>query len=143
MPTPKEETEMLMNDLLPLAKRMLTEEGELYPYGGILRPNGKIVHMGAKIEGTNHPDSKSLIELLTRNLKESAQTGAAKATAIVFDVRIVPPGKDETADAIQVSLDHADGYSAEVFFPYSVENKGELVLGRIFAQKGDGTMFAL
>jgi hypothetical protein len=141
MPTPKEESEALMNDLLPLAKRMLSEEGEFYPYGGLMRPSGEIVHIGAKIEGTSHPDSKSVIEVLTKKLKASAQASDAKATAIIFDVRIAPPGKSEKTDAIQVSLDHAEGFSAEVFFPYAIENERDVVFGRTFAQKGDGVMF--
>lgn len=142
MPTPKEESEDLMNDLLPLAKRMLSEEGEFYPYAGLLRPNGDIVHIGAKIEGTDLPDSRSVIEVLTQKLKESIQSGDAKATAIVFDVRIVPPGKGEKTDAIQVSVDHAEGFSAEVFFPYSIEEERGVVFERTFAQKGGGTMFS-
>jgi hypothetical protein len=140
MPTPKEESEALMNDLLPLAKRMLSDDGEFYPYAGLMRLGGDILHIGAKVEGTDHPDSRSVIELLTRKLKESVQAGEAKATAIVFDVRIVPPGKSEKMDAVQVSLDHAEGFSAEVFFPYSIEECG-VVFQRTFTQKGDGTMF--
>ncbi len=131
-----------MNDLLPLAKRMLSEEGEFYPYAGLLHPSGDILHIGAKIEGTDHPDSRSVIETLTQKLKESARVGAAKATAIVFDVRIIPPGKSEKMDAIQVSVDHAEGFSAEVFFPYSIDDERGVVFGRTFAQKGDGVMFS-
>jgi hypothetical protein len=142
MPTPKEEAESLMNDLLPLAKRMLSEDAEFYPYGGFLRPTGEIVHVGATVKGAEHPKSKDVMKLLVQSLKERARSGAATATAIIFHVRIVPPGKKEKAETVQVSIDHVDGFSAEVFFPYVIENGREVVFGRTFAQKGDGAMFS-
>jgi hypothetical protein len=45
------------------------------------------------------------------------------------------------SDAIQVCLEHSDGYSAEVFFPYAVADDGHLVYGPIFAQEGKRDLF--
>jgi hypothetical protein len=141
VPTPKEDSECLMKELLPFAKQMLSQEGEFYPYGGVLRPSGDIVHISASIEGNDHPDSQSLIEILTRKLKDSAQSGEAKATGMVFDVRITCPGEVGKSDAIQISLNHSGGFSADVFFPYSIEEPGKVVFKATFAQKGIGAMF--
>lgn len=141
MPTPREESEALMNDLLPLAKRMLEEHGEFFPYAGFMRPGGEIVHVGGKIEGTERPGSESLIELLRSRLMANVLSGCCKATAIIFDVRVTPPGEVEKSDAIQVCVDHAAGFSAEVFLPYSISDASRLTFGQMFAQKGDGRMF--
>jgi len=140
MSTPKEEVETLMNSLLPFAKQMLAKHGEFYPYGGYIALNGKITHVGGQIEGTDHPKSQPIIDLLRENLKQKAQSGELKAVAIIYDVRIKPPGEKDKTDAIQVCLDHEGGYSAEVLFPYTIAN-GELQFGKTFAHKGDGKMF--
>jgi hypothetical protein len=141
MPTPKEEVEILMNHLLPFAKQMLAKYGEFYPYGGYIALDGKITHVGGQIEGTDHPKSQRIIDLLREKLEQNTGSGKLKATAVIFDVRIKPPGAEHKTDAIQVCLDHQSGYSAEVLFPYTITN-GKLLFGKTFAQKGDGKIFA-
>jgi hypothetical protein len=137
----KQESEKLMNALLPFAKRMLRDYGEFYPYGGYMKLDGTIVDFGAEDPDTDHPKSKDLIYLLRSSLQEKASTNECKAVAIVFDVTVALPESDRKSDAIQVCLDHADGYSAEVFFPYHVVNH-EIVYGKTFAQKGKDEIFA-
>ena len=140
MPTPKEDAEELMKSTLPFAKQMLKEHGEFYPYGGYMTPDGKITDAGGKIEGTDHPESQPIIDLLRKNFQAKARNGELKATSLIFDVRIKPPGEEEKTDAIQVCLDHRDGYSVEVLFPYKIAN-GELLFGKTFAQRGDNQIF--
>jgi hypothetical protein len=140
MPTPKEDCEELMRSTLPLAERMLKEHGEFYPYAGHMTSSREIVHVGGKIEGTDHPKSQPLIELLQESFRKQARNGEIKATSIIFDVRITPPGSDEKTDAIQVCLDHRDGYSVKVIFPYKITN-GELLFGQTFAQRGENKIF--
>jgi hypothetical protein len=60
---------------------------------------------------------------------------------MVFDVSVTLPNSDRKSDAIQVTLEHSEGYSAHVFLPYQlVENK--LVYGETFAQRGGTDVFA-
>jgi hypothetical protein len=137
----KQESEALMNALLPLAEKMLRQYGEFYPYGGYMKPNGEIVEVGASDPDTDHPKSKDLIYVLRSSLQDLAERNECKAAAMVFDVTVTLPNSERKSDAIQVSLAHSEGYSAEVFFPYQlVENK--LVYGEIFAQQGKNDVFA-
>jgi len=137
---PKQEAEVLVNELLPLAKRMLSEFGEFYPYGGYMKLNGEIVHVGARDPKTAHPKSKDLIRILKRSFSEIAKNGQAKAIAIVFDVRISLPNSGDKTDAIQVNVEHAGNYAAEIFFPYRVANK-EVIFGKTLAQEGEYEFF--
>ena len=137
----KSDCEKLMNAMIPIAERMLSEYGEFYPYGGYMKPDGEIVHVGAKDEDDDHPKSKDLIYLLRRSFVDLAATGSCKATAIVFDVRIAPPGSKEKGDAVQLSLEHADGYAAEVFLPYQIGDGGSVDYGAMFAQEGARDIF--
>ena len=140
--SPREECEELMNSLLPLAKRMLSEHREFYPYGGFMKPPGEIVHVGAKIEGTDHPKSAPLIDLLRETFREQAAKNECKAVAILFDVRIKPPGATKKSDAVQVCLDHREDYSLEVLFPYSIVDDGEIIYRKPFSQRGSSHIFS-
>ena len=136
----KQESEKLMNAILPLAERMLRQYGEFYPYGGYMTPAGEIVDVGAADPKTDHPKSKDLIQILRTSLQQMATANKCKAIAIVFDVAVNLPTSDRKSDAIEVCLEHADGYSAEVFFPYRMRDN-EIIYGQTFAQEGQHDIF--
>ena len=136
----KQECEKLMNEMLPLAEKMLTQFGEFYPYGGYMKCNGEIVHVGAKEPGTDRPKSKELIALLKGSFRNLAASNECKATAIVYDVIVPLPDQNRKTDAIQIYLDHANNYSAEVFLPYELID-GRVVYGEMFAQEGKYELF--
>jgi hypothetical protein len=139
--SPKQESETLLNALLPFAEKMLREHGEFYPFGGYMKPDGTIVEVGAADPDTDRPKSKDLIYVLRSSLQELAQRHECKAVGIVFDVTVTLPNSDHKSDAIQVCVEHVEDYSAEVFFPYQiVEN--EVVYGETFAQRGKAEVFA-
>ncbi|PYP55124.1 MAG: hypothetical protein DMD40_14440 [Gemmatimonadetes bacterium] len=60
MASPKQEPELLMNAALPFAEQMLRQQGEFYPYGGLLSIDGSIVHVGAQHSTTDHPRSPAV-----------------------------------------------------------------------------------
>jgi hypothetical protein len=136
----KQESEKLMNALVPLAERMLRQYGEFYPYGGYMKYDGTVVDLGAEDADTDRPKSEDLIFLLRSSLRETVSANQCKAVAIIFDVVVGLPKSDRKSDAIQVCVDHAEGYSAEVFLPYEiVDNK--IVYGETFAQEGKHEFF--
>ena len=139
--TPKEEAERLMNAAIRLAKEMLQEYAEFYPYGATVNKAGEIVDYGVQDEDTDHPESQVLIETLTENFTDLAAQKEIRASAIVYDCRTVPPGSIEKKDAIAVVLDTAEGYCATVFFPYSIPRRGEVIYGELFANKGGMNIF--
>jgi hypothetical protein len=136
----KGECETLMNEMMPLAEKMLSQFREFYPYGGYMKFNGEIVHVGAKEPGTDRPKSKDLIAILKNSFASLAETNQCKATAIVYDVVIPLPGRNRQSDAIQFCLDHVDNYSAEVFFPYQLADH-KIVYEESFAQEGKYEIF--
>ena|ERR1041385_3436498 len=138
--TAKQECEKLMNSLLPTALSMLSEYREFYPYGGYIELDGQIRHVGVKDETTEYPQSEDMINVLENLFLEKARAHECKATAIICDVRVKGPGSERKRDAIQVRLDHMDGYSTEVFFPYEIV-EDEVRYGEIFAHEGKGGIF--
>ncbi len=128
-----------MNSLLPFAREMLSQYGEFFPFGGAMQTSGKIEHIGG-YEGNERPASLELIRIIKQGFILGAQAGNYKATALVYDVRVILPSTGEKSDAIAVSLNHKDDYSIIVLLPYKLNGR-ELVVGVPFAQKGESDIF--
>jgi hypothetical protein len=139
VPDAKSDCEVLLNEAMPFAEKMLREHGEFYPYGYEMSPAGDIKQV-AGYTGTDHPKSQTIIDLLIDGFKQDSATHKIKATALVYDMLVVPPGASSKTDAIAVELDHRDNYSVIVIFPY-VLSHGNLTVGTLFAQKGKTSVF--
>jgi hypothetical protein len=138
----KRDAELLVNAVLPFAKQMLKEYGEFYPYGGYTTPEGVIIDVGVKKDGEDYPRSKDLLGTLRELFRSTAKAKRCRAVAIVFNVAITIPGSGQKSDAIQVSVEHRDGYSADIFYPYQLVDD-EVNYGPIFAQAGNHEIFPL
>jgi hypothetical protein len=77
---------------------------------------------------------------LRDSFSDTAKAGDCKATALVIDIRVDIPETAKKSDAIQVCVEHVEGYAAEIFLPYKVED-GRLNYGVTFAQKGKRETF--
>jgi len=85
-------------------------------------------------------------EMLTKHREflpfGGSQTGALKATALVYDILTVPPGKEDKQNAIAIALDHRDNYSVIVIFPYSFTTDDQLVIETPVAMQGKNKIFS-
>jgi len=135
----KAECEEIMNALLPFAKQMLEQHGEFFPFGGTMKSNGEITYT-AGYDGREPPPSVDVIKLLKDGFRSGARSGQYKATALVYDVRVVLPSSGQKSDAVAVALDHRDSYSVVVYFPYQIAS-GKVLFGEVFAEKGEANVF--
>lgn len=129
-----------MNAVLPFGKQMLTRSREIVPFGGTMSVSGEVAEV-AGWSGNQRPPSRQIIALLNGGFRDGAALGKYRATALVYDIRVVPPGGTEKQDAIAVNLDHRDGYSVVVVFPFAFSDAGALELGSPFAKAGDAVIF--
>ncbi len=136
----KADAQELLDVLLPFAKQMLQQHREFFPFGGRMVQDGTIAHVGAT-DGTEHPPSQPLIQLMQDAFREEARTTNLRTCGILYDVRIVPPGRNDKQDAIAAALDHVSGYSVVVFFPYRFDESGELHVESPFASEGEYSIF--
>jgi hypothetical protein len=102
--------------------------------------DGSMQHIAAS-DGTDHPKSNDLVDLLLGDFREQGRQKRYRATGIVYDVRTIPPRATEKTDAIAVCLDHHMGYSVVVMIPYRLDD-GQLVRGTVFGLKGDAPIFS-
>ena len=136
---PKSDVEELMNGLLPFGRQMLEKYGSFSPYGAALQPDGKKVTLGG-YPGSESWENKDTLALLQAGCRKGALKGEYKATAIFYDVRVTAPGADVKVDAIAVALDHRDGYSVIVYFPYTI-TEGAVEIGDLFSVLGKNRIF--
>lgn len=129
----KVETQKLFDAVLPLAKELLLENEEFFPFGEIMKPNGAQVNLSVS-NGEEKPSSSDLIDLLKNHYLESAQASEIIASALVYDVRV------KGTDSIAVDLDHVSGYSVTVIVPYELTGT-ELHIGEMFTMKGKNAIF--
>ncbi len=129
-----------MNAVLPFANEMLGKHREFFPYGGTMSMDGTIAQAAAWT-GEERPASVEVMKLLNDGFRAGAGRGEHRATALVYDIRTIPPGKRKKQDAIAVALDHRDSYSVIVIFPYSFASDGKLAVEESFAVKGKGAIF--
>ena len=142
------EAERLLAPNLELARGLLQDGGELRPFAAAITDEGKIQHL-AGIPGGATLRAGEVVALLERSLRDQAQTAPYRAAAIVADVRMEVDGEDDPQPALQISLEHRDGYCVEVLFPYRRDpDDGTIALlpplaaprqGRIFENCGAAT----
>lgn len=129
----KVESQKLFDAVLPVAKQLLLENEEFFPFGEVMKPNGEQVHLSVS-NGEERPKSSELIELLKSHYIESAKSKKIIASALVYDVMV------NGSDSIAIDLDHVSGYSVTVIVPYELV-EAELIIGKMFSVKGKNTIF--
>jgi len=81
------------------------------------------------------------VDLLRQRFRAAAADHKIIASALVYDVKTIPPGRSEKTDAVAIALDHRDNYSVEVYFPYSIV-AGQVQFEAPFGSKGRAEIFA-
>jgi hypothetical protein len=135
----KSDAELLMKQLLPLAKKLLAECREFYPYGGALLADRSILSIGAEA-ATDRPASREVIGILEESMRKIARERDVLVFGVVADTALTKRA-DLPADGIRVSLNHAGGYSVNVYFPYSFSDKGDLIVHAPQAASGTLAIF--
>jgi hypothetical protein len=132
MSTDKKQTEVLMNDLLGFAEKMLGSYGEFHPFGGYLSGQEDIVQVGLSSD-RDWENAQQRADALTDALRSIAAEKSPVALGIVTNVSM--PSEGHTSDAIRVFLEHRSGYCADVFFYYQVV-EGRVSIANVTAQQG-------
>jgi hypothetical protein len=136
----KQQLESLLKVVLPFGEMMLKNHGEFYPYGATMDVDEKITNVGG-YTGDEHPKFVEVIKLLKGAFRRDGATGKIVACALVYDTRFTPPGQTEKTDAMAVDLDHRDGMSVTMIYPYRIGPDKQAIFSPPFAQKGSAEIF--
>ena len=134
----KEAVQILMNDGIAFATKMLGEYGEFHPYGRTLS-NELLIADIAAFDGEDNPGGASLLELLEDGLRKKVISDSDIGIATFTNVRLREEN-DNLIDSVQVGLEHVDGYAINVYFPYSISEEGVLY-GELIAMERSATIY--
>jgi len=138
--TPKEECEVLMDELIKIALNFLNKSEEFYPFGGVMKTNG-IVEYVAFHDGKEFPSSEDVKMGLIEALHQRALDCEIKATGIVWDATKVLCPDNTKSDAVIINLEHCDDYSVSVVYPYKKTFFRKIKWKAPFAGLGDKNIF--
>jgi len=133
MTTAKAQAEVLMNDLVDFAEKMLKSHGEFHPFGGYLSEEKEIVHVGLSAD-VQWSSDQHRANALAESLRSLTQKNQPIVLGIVTNVSLA--GDADNGDAIRVFLEHKSGYCANVFFHYALRAGHDISILDSTAQQG-------
>lgn len=137
---PKAEVEQLLNALYPFAEEMLRTCGEFNPFGGYVDADGAVVH--ASIDELESKESGAdRCKRLVDGLRESVVPNGARACGFAVNVWLPDGMNADKQEAIRIFLEHKDGYCADVFYCYALDEKNEIAITKNYAQQGVPVFF--
>jgi hypothetical protein len=137
--TPEQEVRTLGDYGIAYTTRALQSGAEFYPFAFVMRTDGAIQRI-APTELPRFPTQIELLETLEKGFAEKAVNGKYRAIVIVADVVIsMPDGRE--SDAIQLALEHRDGFCRNVFYPYTLSEDSVLSFDAPLSGKRTGKIF--
>lgn len=138
--SPKEQCEILLDALLPFAEDQLKKHREFYPIAAVLRSDDS-VELTDVFDGSEHPDTKDVLDSLVRLHRQAAAEGEIKASGIAWNASVrLPEGRP--SDGIVIRLEHQDDYSVIVVKPYKIGLFKKVCFGNLFAVEGKHDIFS-
>ena len=135
---PKEECEVLLEELISASEKLIKKNGEFYPIGAVLTNDNTVIFTALQSDN-DFPDSQNIISDLTSSHKQMAQKNEIKASGICWNSTVSSSGK--SSDSIIVSLEHKEDYSVIVGLPYKIGLFKKVRFGELFAQNGNSDIF--
>jgi hypothetical protein len=105
-------------------KTMLERAGEFYPFGAVIRPDGKLGAVGG-YDGNDKPRSEDIYQLLTQGFASQAKAGEIVAMALAAHVNIPRDYNAPSPDGVRVHLE-TEGFSRFIYVPYTLSKEGWL-----------------
>ncbi|MGF1469538.1 MAG: hypothetical protein ACFCGT_25735 [Sandaracinaceae bacterium] len=136
--TPREELEALAQGAIDRATDRLAEDTEFAPFAlAVVGPDDVVL---VEAEETL-PDEADAIALLVSSLREEAQRGRVRATALVTDVTLTDDDDELVSAAIRVELEHRDEDPLLCLAPYDLDDDA-VEVDEVALQAGTARVFA-
>ena len=137
--TPEQEVRTLGDYGIAYTTKALQGGAEFYPFAFVMRTDGAIQRI-APGEMPRFPTQVELLQTLESGFAEPAVNVKYRAIALVADVVIAMPDGRES-EAIQLALEHREGYCRNVFYPYTLSEEGVLSFEKPVSGKRTGKIF--
>jgi hypothetical protein len=124
----------LMNHLVPIAKELLEQQGEIYPIGGVINVIGKYESIGARLE-SEQPTAQEVFKYLGAGLEAGMRDGHFRSIGICMNVTVLDEANSGLTDAFHISMKHKEGRMMQFFVPYTTNRATKKVtMGKAFSR---------
>lgn len=123
-PEAAEDARILVENAVAVGRTLLAKEGAFHPFAFFVTADGRVQRLSPK-QDVRLPSPDDFLAMLQQTFRERAAAGECRAIAVVADVIIAMPGGGQS-DALQVGIEHRDGYCADFFHPYVRDADGTL-----------------
>jgi hypothetical protein len=138
-PEAAEDVKVLLENAIAVARATLAKEGRFHPFAFFMASDGRVQRVTPK-QDVALPSPDEVFALLQAAFRQRAEAGECRAVALVADVVISLPGGGQ-GDALQVGVEHRDGYCQDFFHPYEREPDGTLRFGEPLSRRRRGAVF--
>jgi len=147
--TPEADAQMLLEEIMPVARLGLENEVGFLPIGALVQLDG-VIHRVVYDGNREGPVSQATAKLLDR-LQQEVKGGTARSVAMAADVRIWRRADgDEASNAVSVHVEHQDGYCVDLLIPYKVRKgmfsrirrKPQVIFRKMIAQDAERVVWA-
>jgi hypothetical protein len=109
----------LLNAAMSYARLILRRYGELGPFGFSIDGEGAVSRETLEIPRLPR-DPKQMWKLLAEHMTKLARRGTVQAVAIAVNVSLSEPSAEGYLDAVDISIEHREGYAVQVTVPYRI-----------------------
>lgn len=131
-------TERLLNTLIPFAQQQLEKTGEFAPFGGTISEEKKEIHL-AMVTSDKNADSQKMIDLMTEGFKSKIVSDKLVATGLCFNT--VMKTSEGSTDAICVATEEKNGKSFNIFLPYIKDSGGKISYEELVVSNSEAIIF--
>jgi hypothetical protein len=120
----KVDCDALFKVVMPMARPLVDQFGEFYPFAMTMDRHGVISGLSAAPSSGDEPSIAAVWGTLRDSLRDLAESGNLRAGAICVNTAITIG--DAKRDAITVFVEHEDGLALEVVVPYQRAGAGRV-----------------
>ena len=125
-----------LNSLLDVALSYgcdtLESEDYFHPFAITLQADGSVQRSGDLTDEEKSMNPEDLIKQISATLASGARQKLHKGTALGMDVKVKRFESEGFVKAIEVIIEHEDGYGFDCFLPYRKE-AGKYIYGSVFS----------
>lgn len=126
----KDELQKLVDYCIGFAKVMLGEGGEFFPFGASIS-KGQLNSVGS-FDGDECPSSEKVINDLRNFLRREFSQTLIDGYVIAYDSLSKRNSESAKSDAIAIECYPVDNRRVTYFFPYKIDEYGQLELGDLW-----------
>ena len=119
----------LLDALSGFAKKQLDQTGGFDPFGAYIDLKDELALAAAVLDDDETEDPYQLLQAVFNGLRDQARQGAIHAAGYCVNVGMLTTGEENATDAVRVRIEHVQGLSIEVHYPYTRHDEGGYAWG--------------